>query len=245
MARNSFTFHAHWKDYISSFPPTAQADMYNSIVDYAVNGHKADDDYIAQQLFLIYADIDRDNEIRNQRVTNGRKGGRPKAEKREPRKRVSMIKPEIEECQKYAISMGYTIDVGKFYDYYEARGWRTTAGPMTDWKAAMRYWTSNAKNGQPPKDREKLDENGNPLPPGITRTEWLKKRKWFEANHKALLALSAAQWMQFRGLCLNNEEAVKAILQRIIIDDFTDMDHFAERVMELREQQPYHSMIFG
>ena len=80
---------------------------------------------------------------------------------------------------------------------------------------------------------------------GITRTEWLKKRKWFEANHKALLALSAAQWMQFRGLCLNNEEAVKAILQRIIIDDFTDMNHFAERVMELREQQPYHSMIFG
>ena len=40
----------------------------------------------------------------------------------------------------YASDKSYHWDVGRFFDYYEACGWKVGNKPMKDWKAAMRNW---------------------------------------------------------------------------------------------------------
>lgn len=49
-------------------------------------------------------------------------------------------KPTLEECMAYASDKSYHWDVGRFFDYYEACGWKVGNKPMKDWKAAMRNW---------------------------------------------------------------------------------------------------------
>ena len=49
-------------------------------------------------------------------------------------------KPTLDECMSYASEKSYHWDVGRFFDYYEACGWKVGNKPMKDWKAAMRNW---------------------------------------------------------------------------------------------------------
>lgn len=49
-------------------------------------------------------------------------------------------KPTLEDCISYASEKSYHWDVGRFFDYYEACGWKVGNKPMKDWKAAMRNW---------------------------------------------------------------------------------------------------------
>lgn len=53
------------------------------------------------------------------------------------RKRV-FEKPSIEEIQEFADAEGLTLDVGKFWNYYESNGWKVGRNPMRDWRAAAR-----------------------------------------------------------------------------------------------------------
>jgi len=56
----------------------------------------------------------------------------------------SFIKPNIKDIEEYAKSISFTLTGSKFFNYYEARGWKYKGNvAMKDWKAAVRTWKEN------------------------------------------------------------------------------------------------------
>lgn len=53
------------------------------------------------------------------------------------------IKPTIDEIKNYCLERKNNVIAEKFYDYYEARGWKLKTGVMKDWKACVRTWEGN------------------------------------------------------------------------------------------------------
>lgn len=49
-------------------------------------------------------------------------------------------KPTVEEIRLYCRERGNAVDPQRFYDFYEAKGWRVGNQPMKDWQAAVRTW---------------------------------------------------------------------------------------------------------
>lgn len=51
-------------------------------------------------------------------------------------------RPSFEEVRAYAEANEIRADPVSFFDYYEERGWITTAGkPVRDWKGLLHYWS--------------------------------------------------------------------------------------------------------
>lgn len=51
------------------------------------------------------------------------------------------IKPTIEQISDYAAEIGHPdFDAGRFYDHYEANGWKAGRVAMKDWQATLRNW---------------------------------------------------------------------------------------------------------
>lgn len=74
------------------------------------------------------------------------------SEKPEKAKSKRFVKPTLEEVTEYIESRGSQVDPIKWYDYYEANGWKVGKNPMKDWKAAVRTWERNGfNNGSGPK----------------------------------------------------------------------------------------------
>lgn len=69
----------------------------------------------------------------------------------------SFSKPTISEIQDYCESRNNGIDTARFFDYYEANGWKVGRSPMKDWKAAVRNWENRRKEerNQPQAQPEK------------------------------------------------------------------------------------------
>jgi hypothetical protein len=61
-------------------------------------------------------------------------------------KRPGFVKPSKNEIALYAAEMNYAINAEKFFNYYEANGWKVGRNKMNDWKAAVRNWASNDFN---------------------------------------------------------------------------------------------------
>jgi hypothetical protein len=55
-------------------------------------------------------------------------------------KSVSFKKPTIEEVREYCQERKNSVDVSKWYDFYESKGWMIGKNHMKDWKAAIRTW---------------------------------------------------------------------------------------------------------
>ena len=55
-----------------------------------------------------------------------------------PQKRF--CKPTIEEVQAYCDERNNGVDAQKWFDYYEANGWKVGRNAMKDWKASVRTW---------------------------------------------------------------------------------------------------------
>ena len=53
------------------------------------------------------------------------------------------IKPTIEEIEKYCIERKNGVNATKFFNYYEANGWKVGKNSMKNWKAAVRTWEQN------------------------------------------------------------------------------------------------------
>jgi len=49
-------------------------------------------------------------------------------------------KPTMEEIRAYCRERGNGIDPQRFFDFYEAKGWRVGNQPMQDWQASIRTW---------------------------------------------------------------------------------------------------------
>lgn len=70
--------------------------------------------------------------------------------------------PSLEEVREYAEEQGMRIDPDRFFDYYEAIGWKKNGSPVTDWKALERNWArsegaSRAWNGKPAEEPDMSD----------------------------------------------------------------------------------------
>lgn len=57
--------------------------------------------------------------------------------------RKRFIKPELEEIREFCFEKNINIDVDRFFNYYESKGWKVGVSPMKDWKAAVRNWAKN------------------------------------------------------------------------------------------------------
>jgi len=56
------------------------------------------------------------------------------------------IKPNIQEIKDYCFERKNNVDVNKFFNYYEANGWKVGKNAMKDWKACVRTWEGNDYN---------------------------------------------------------------------------------------------------
>lgn len=61
-------------------------------------------------------------------------------------------KPSIEEIKAYCKERNNGIDAERFFDYYEAIGWKVGKNTMKDWKACVRTWERNQKKDEKPKE---------------------------------------------------------------------------------------------
>ena len=59
------------------------------------------------------------------------------------RARKRFVKPELEEIREFCFEKNINIDVDRFFNYYESKGWKVGVSPMKDWKAAVRNWAKN------------------------------------------------------------------------------------------------------
>ncbi len=67
--------------------------------------------------------------------------------------------PTLGEIKTYCLENGYKIDAQRFYDFYEAKGWRIGSSPMKNWQAAVRTWAGREAE----KKKEEEMETGNPF----------------------------------------------------------------------------------
>ena len=63
-------------------------------------------------------------------------------------KKPTFKKPEISEIRNYCNEILANIDPDRFFDYYQANGWKVGKNPMRDWKAAIRNWKSKQSQNQ-------------------------------------------------------------------------------------------------
>ena len=68
--------------------------------------------------------------------------------------RARFQKPSLEEVQAYCQERGNSVDAQRWYDYYEANGWKVGKNPMKDWKATVRTWERNGYDSKPGKQRK-------------------------------------------------------------------------------------------
>ena len=55
--------------------------------------------------------------------------------------------PSVSEVKEYCLEHEYPVDPERFIDYYDANGWKVGRNPMKDWRAAVRIWVKNEKQG--------------------------------------------------------------------------------------------------
>ena len=73
--------------------------------------------------------------------------------------RMQFKKPTLEEVQAYCQERGNSVDAQRWFDYYEANGWRVGRNPMKDWKATVRTWEKNGYDtpkAQKPRGRQMM-----------------------------------------------------------------------------------------
>ena len=57
--------------------------------------------------------------------------------------RKRFVAPTLEEIREFCFEKNINIDVDRFFNYYESKGWKVGVSPMKDWKAAVRNWAKN------------------------------------------------------------------------------------------------------
>jgi len=81
------------------------------------------------------------NLMENHNIENNFKGVEIEAVKNKKFK-----KPTIQEIKNYCLERKNNVDANKFFNYYEANGWKVGKNPMKDWQACVRTWEGNNYN---------------------------------------------------------------------------------------------------
>lgn len=78
-----------------------------------------------------------------------------------PEKKTTFKKPTLEVVKTFAERHGTAvIDPERFFNYYEANGWKVGKNPMKDWRAAFRMWEAREKkDGAPSGSRARKPED--------------------------------------------------------------------------------------
>ena len=105
-----------------------------------------DEKSISQNVQMNITDI---NTVMNPNVTTVIKEGEGEQAPAHPKTRF--LKPSLEEIRDYCLSRNNYVDPERFFDYYEANGWKVGKNPMKDWRAAVRTWESREKSEAPKK----------------------------------------------------------------------------------------------
>jgi len=71
-------------------------------------------------------------------------------------------KPTVAEIGAYCRERGNGVDVQRFFDFYEAKGWRVGNQPMQDWQAAVRTWEGREQAKLPNQGGVYAKKNGKP-----------------------------------------------------------------------------------
>jgi len=81
--------------------------------------------------------------------------------------KVKSKKPSLDEVKIFFKEKGHPLEAEKFFDYYEANGWRVGKNPMKSWKPAVNNWIRNLKvfNG---------DKNGTAQRSVIEQLEYIR-----------------------------------------------------------------------
>lgn len=68
-----------------------------------------------------------------------------KSDSKKESKKKSFTKPTLQDIQDYCKERNSNVDADKFFNYYEANGWKVGKNSMKDWRAAVRTWENNNK----------------------------------------------------------------------------------------------------
>ncbi len=71
-------------------------------------------------------------------------------------------KPKVAEIGAYCRERGSDVDPQRFFDFYEAKGWRVGNQPMQDWQAAVRTWEGREQAKPPALGGAYAKKNGKP-----------------------------------------------------------------------------------
>lgn len=71
-------------------------------------------------------------------------------------------KPTVAEIGAYCRERGYGVDPQRFFDFYEAKGWRVGNQPMQDWQAAVRTWEGREQTKPSAQGGAYAKNNGKP-----------------------------------------------------------------------------------
>lgn len=61
------------------------------------------------------------------------------------------VKPTVEEIEAYCKERGNNVDSQRFYNFYEAKGWKVGNQPMKNWKACVITWENRESRGITPR----------------------------------------------------------------------------------------------
>lgn len=59
------------------------------------------------------------------------------------------IKPTVQELKEHIAANSIPVDAERFFNYYEANGWKVGRNQMKDWKAALRTWRRQDQQCKP------------------------------------------------------------------------------------------------
>lgn len=160
--KESIIIYRSFYEAIKDLPKEQQADAWNAIFEYGLNQTEVQLSGIVSTVFkLVKPQLD----ANLKRYENGNKGGRPKNQtetKQEPNnnqtitkvepnknnnknnnKNDKFIKPTQDQIREYMLEQRMNDESERFYNYYEAIGWKVGRNPMKNWKAAVITWKKN------------------------------------------------------------------------------------------------------
>ena len=76
-----------------------------------------------------------------------------------PTRSTRFVPPTLEQVREYCQERRNGVDAERFVNYYTSKGWLVGKAKMKDWKAAVRTWEQNWKQG----GQEKTGKSSNPF----------------------------------------------------------------------------------